>query len=277
MTSQLATLARLELKEVLRSRWLFFCVAVYVALAGLFLLVGLRESAVVGFTGMERLLLSLSHALVVLLPLMALTGTGLVVNRARQDGTMEVLFSHPVERGSYLGAVTLVRYGTLLVPLLVLMPGLALAGRLAFGESMPWAFLARALPVSAALLWSFVGIGLGISVHVFEPAKAMVYLLVAWLLGVALLDFALVGAMLQWRLPTVAVFTLASLNPVEAARLALLSGAEPTLETLGPVGLFLADRLGGGPLFMAGVLWPFVVGTAAWALARRRLRKADLI
>jgi ABC-type transport system involved in multi-copper enzyme maturation permease subunit len=277
MTSQLATLARLELKEVLRSRWLFFCVTVYVALAGLFLLVGLRESAVVGFTGMERLLLSLSHALVVLLPLMALTGTGLVVNRARQDGTMEVLFSHPVERGSYLGAVTLVRYGTLLVPLLVLMPGLALAGRLAFGESMPWAFLARALPVSAALLWSFVGIGLGISVHVFEPAKAMVYLLVAWLLGVALLDFALVGAMLQWRLPTVAVFTLASLNPVEAARLALLSGAEPTLETLGPVGLFLADRLGGGPLFMAGVLWPFVVGTAAWALARRRLRKADLI
>jgi ABC-type transport system involved in multi-copper enzyme maturation permease subunit len=277
MTSQLATLARLELKEVLRSRWLFFCVAVYVALAGLFLLVGLRESAVVGFTGMERLLLSLSHALVVLLPLMALTGTGLVVNRARQDGTMEVLFSHPVERGSYLGAVTLVRYGTLLVPLLVLMPGLALAGRLAFGESMPWAFLARALPVSAALLWSFVGIGLGISVHVFEPAKAMVYLLVAWLLGVALLDFALVGAMLQWRLPTVAVFTLASLNPVEAARLALLSGAEPTLETLGPVGLFLADRLGGGPLFVAGVLWPFVVGTAAWTLARRRLRKADLI
>jgi len=277
MTSQLATLARLELREVLRSRWLFFCVTIYVALAGVFLLVGLRESAVVGFTGMERLLLSLSHALVVLLPLMALTGTGLVVNRARQDGTMEVLFSHPVERGSYLGAVTLVRYATLLAPLLVLMPGLALAGRLAFGEAVPWAFLARALPVSAALLWSFVGIGLAISVHVAEPAKAMVYVLVAWLLGVALLDFALVGAMLQWRLPTAAVFTIASLNPVEAARLALLSGAEPSLDTLGPVGFFLADRLGGGPLFAAGVAWPAVVGTAAWTLAGRKLRNADLI
>lgn len=277
MKSQLATLARLELREVLRSRWLFFCVAIYAALAGLFLLVGLRESAVVGFTGMERLLLSLSHALVVLLPLMALTGTGLVVNRARQDGTMEVLFSHPAERGAYLGAVTWVRYGTLLVPLLVLMPGLALAGRIAFGEAVPWVFLARALPVSAALLWSFVGIGLAISVHVGEPAKAMVYVLVAWLLGVALLDFALVGAMLQWRLPAAVVFTLASLNPVEAARVALLAGADPSLETLGPVGFFLADRLGGGPLYAAGVLWPFAVGTAAWTLAGRKLRNADLI
>jgi len=275
--SPLATLARLELREVLRSRWLFFCVAIYVALAGLFLLVGLRESAVVGFTGMERLLLSLSHALVVLLPLMALTGTGLVVNRAREDGTMEVLFSHPVERGAYLGAVTLVRYATLLVPLLVLMPSLALAGWLAFGETVPWAFLARALPVSAALLWSFVGIGLGISVHVVEPAKAMVWVLVAWLLGVALLDFALVGAMLQWRLPATAVFVLASVNPVEAARVALLAGADPSLETLGPVGFLLADRLGSGPLFAAGVLWPLVVGTTAWTLAGRRLRNSDLI
>lgn len=277
MTSQLGTLARLELKEVLRSRWLYFCVGLYLTLAALFLLVGLRESGVLGFTGMERLLLSLSHALVVLLPLLALTGTGLVVNRARQDGTMEVLFSHPVERGTYLGAVTLVRYGTLLAPLVVLMPALALVGRAAFGEAVPWTFLARALPVSAALLWSFVGIGLGISVYVAEPAKAMVHLLVVWLLGVALLDFALVGAMLRWRLPTVGVFVVASLNPVEAARLALLSGADPSLETLGPVGYFLADRLGSGPLFAVGVLWPAVVGMAAWLLAARRLRNADLI
>jgi ABC-type transport system involved in multi-copper enzyme maturation permease subunit len=272
-----AVLARLELKEVLRSRWLFFCVGVYAALAGLFLLIGLRESAVLGFTGMERVLLSLSHALVVLLPLMALTGTGLVVNRARQDGTMEVLFSHPVERRDYLGAVTLVRYGTLVVPLIVLMPGLALVGRLAFGEEVPWAFIARALPISAALLWSFAGVGLAVSVHVFEPAKAIIYLLVAWLLGVALLDFALVGAMLRWRLPTVAVFALAGLNPVEAARLALLSGADPSLEALGPVGYFLAERLGSGVLFAFGVLWPLVLGTVAWLVARRKLRNADLI
>jgi len=275
--ARIGALARLEMGEVLRSRWLIFCAGLYAALAGLFLLVGLRESGVLGFTGMARVLLSLSHALVLLLPLLALTGTGLIVNRARRDGTLELLFSHPVTAGDYFAAVTLVRYAALVVPLLVFMPGLALLGRAVFGHAVPWVFLFRALSVSAALLWSFVGVGLAISVLVVEPAKAMMYLLLVWVLAVAFLDFGLVGLMLQWRLPPVAVFVLAGVNPVETARLALLSGAEPTLGTLGPVGFYLADRLGGRLLFTAGVIWPVAVGTVAWLVAGYRLRTRDLV
>ncbi len=273
----MAALARLELGEVLRSRWLLFCGGLYAALAALFIVVGLRESGVMGFTGMSRVLLSLSHALVVLLPLLALTGTGLVVSRARRDGTLELLFSQPVTRADYFGAVTLVRYGALFLPLLVLMPGLAVVGSMVFGQPVPWAFLARALAVSAALLWSFTGIGLAISTRVNEPDRAMMYLLLAWVLAVALLDFGLVGLMLQWDLPAVAVFALAGLNPVEMARLALLSGAEPTLGTLGPVGFFLSGTLGSGWLLAAGVLWPLLVGSVGWTAARRRLRNGDLV
>lgn len=275
--SPFAALARLELSDVLRSRWLVFCATLYSVLAGLFFAVGLRESAVLGFTGMDRVLLSLSHALVVLLPLLALTGTGLLVSRARQDGTLELLFGHPIERGEYFAAVTVVRYAALLGPLLVLMPGLALIGWLVFGQPVPWAFLSRSLAVSAALLWSFLGIGLCISVRVDEPAKAMTYVLLVWASAVALVDFGLVGLMLQWRLPAAAVFVLAGINPVETARLALLSGAEPSLGALGPVGFYLAERLGGGLLLALGVLWPLALGTLFWALAGRRLRVGDLL
>ncbi len=274
---RLRALARFEGGDVLRSRWLLFCAGLYAALAALFVVIGVRESGVLGFTGMPRVLLSLSHALVVLLPLLALTGTGLGITRARRDGTLELLFSHPITRGDYLGSVTLVRYGALFLPLALLMPGLALAGSVAFRQSVPWLFLARALVVSAALLWAFTGIGLAVSARVREPDRAMMYLLLAWVLGVALVDFGLVGLMLQWRLPAVAVFALAAANPVEAARLALLSGADPTLSTLGPVGFFMIDSLGPTRLFALGVLWPTVVGTVAWALARRRLRTGDLI
>ncbi len=275
--TRVAALARLEMGEVLRSRWMALSAGLYAALAALFIVVGLRESGVVGFTGMARVLLSLSHALVVLLPLLALTGTGLVVSRARRDGALELLFSHPVTRADYLGAVTLVRYGALLAPLLVLMPGLALLGAAVFGQAVPWGFLARALAVSAALLWSFTGIGLAISTRVNEPDRALMAVLATWVLGVALLDFGLVGLMLQWDLPASAVFVLAGLNPVEMARLALLSGAEPTLGTLGPVGFFLSDALGPVWLFAAGVLWPLVLGAAGWLLARRRLLAGDLV
>ncbi len=271
-----AALARLDLGEVRRSRWLVLCLGLYAALAGLFLLVAMRESAILGFTGMRRVLLSLSHALVLVLPLLALTGTVPVVNRAREDGTLELLFSHPVTRADYYAAVTMVRYGALLLPLVVLLPALALGGRLA-GQPVPWAFLGRVLAVSAALLWSFTGLGLAISTLVREPPRAMMYLLATWILGVALLDFGLVGVMLQWRLPAVAVFALAGANPVEMARLALLSGADPSLGTLGPVGFFLAERLGGGWLLAAGVLWPAAVGTLGWAIGRRSLRRGDLV
>jgi ABC-type transport system involved in multi-copper enzyme maturation permease subunit len=273
---RVAALARLEMGEVLRSRWLLLCGGLYAALAGLFIVVGLRQSGVMGFTGMARVLLSLSHALVVLLPLLALTGTGLTVSRARREGTLELLFGHPVTRGDYFSALTLVRYGALFAPLLVLMPGLAGLGSLAFHQPVPWAFLARAVVVSAALLWSFTGIGLAVATRVDEPDRAMMVLLLIWVLAVALLDFGLVGLMLQWNLPAPAVFALAGINPVETARLALLSGAEPTLGTLGPVGFYLSARLGSGWLLAVGVVWPAVVGWIGWLFARRRLRVGDL-
>ena len=39
------------------------------------------------------------------------------------------------------------------------------------------------------------------------------------------------------------VFSLAVLNPVECARVALLAAAQPDLATLGPVGFFLTHRM----------------------------------
>lgn len=274
--TRLRALVRLDLGEVRRSRWLIFSSTLYVALAAVFILVGVRESRVMGFTGMERVLFSLGHALAALLPLLALTASGLVVSRARTDGTLEFLFSHPLTRADYLGAVTLVRYGTLLAPLLILFPGLALVGVAVFGQSVPWAFLARAIAVSAALLWCFTGIGFAISTAVREPDRALVYVLLAWVLCIALLDFGLVGAMLQWNLPPKVVFMLAALNPVEVARLALLSGTDPSLSTLGPVGYYLANGLGAFWLLMIGVFWPTLLGFAGWAVAGRRFGTGDL-
>lgn len=275
--TRVAALARLELGDVLRSRWLLLCGGLYASLAALFLLLGLRESTVLGFTGMDRVLLSLTHALVLLLPLLALTGTGLVVNRARDDGTLELLFSHPVTRRDYYTAVTLVRVGALMVPLLVLLPALALGGTLAFGQLVPWAFLGRALAISAALLWAFSGIGLALSVHIREPMRAMIAVLLAWVLSVAFLDLGLIGLMLQWHVPASGVFVLAAANPVEAARVALLALAEPSLATLGPVGYYLAQRFGTTWLFVLGVGWPLAVGTAAWLMGRRRFRAGDVV
>jgi ABC-2 type transport system permease protein len=277
MSRAVRAIVRLEISEVRRSRWLFVCAGLYVLLASLFLVIGLRESNVIGFTGMGRVLASLGHALVVLLPLVALTGTALVINRARESGSLELLFGQPLTRSQYVLALTIVRLGALLLPLIVLMPAVALAGQVAFHQPVPWAFVARALAISAALLWAFVGIGLALSTVIREPARAMVYLLGVWALAVALLDFGLIGAMLQWRLRPDVVFAIAALNPVEAARVGLLAGADASLDSLGPVGLFLARRLGSTGLLVSAIAWPGLLGTMAWLFARRSLRAADVV
>ena len=87
------SVARLDWAEVRRSRWLLLCIVLYGFLCGAFVLVGMRESSFMGFTGTGRVLLSLVHALLLLLPLLALMATGQVIVSSRLDGTLELLFS----------------------------------------------------------------------------------------------------------------------------------------------------------------------------------------
>ena len=277
MNTELLAVARLDLAEVLRSRWLIFCGVVYGLLAAMFVLVGVRESNVLGFTGMGRVLMSFTHALLLLLPLLALTATSQLINRARDDGTLEMLFSHPLSRRRYFVGITLVRYALLLGPLLLLMVLLGLIGSLILRQAIPWAFLLRAVAISASLLWAFVGLGLLISTLVRNQARAMMYVLVSFGLGVALLDFGVIGLLLKWRLHAATLFVVCALNPVQAARMALLSAAEPELGTLGPLGFFLASRIGEQALFALGTVWPAALGTILWALSARHFRQSDLV
>lgn len=268
---------RLELAEVLRSRWIVFGGVVYVVLAALFVLVGMRESTVLGFTGMGRALLSFTHVLVFLLPLLALTATGQVVNAAREEGALELVFGNPVGRRTWFAAVTSVRLVVLAAPLLVVMPLLAFLGWAVFGQPVPWSWLARALLVSLVLLACFVAVGLLVSTLVRSTSRALMTLLLVWCASVALIDFGLVGLMLQSHVEPRLVFLLAALNPVQGARLALLSAAEPDLATLGPVGFYLGNHVGGTGLLLVGTIWPTLLGAALWTLAAGRFRRGDLV
>jgi ABC-type transport system involved in multi-copper enzyme maturation permease subunit len=274
---ELRAIARLDFAEVRRSRWLPFAAAVFALLGAAFVWVGLRESSILGFTGLGRALLSLSHALVLLLPLLALAATVQTVNRAREDGTLELLFGGPLRRWPYLVAVALTRWLALFVPLAALFAAMAAIGGLAFRQAVPWVYLLRATAISAALLLAFVGVGLAVSTLVRSQARAMLVALLVWAACAALLDFGLLALLLRMRLAPEAVFALGAVNPVQAARLALIAGAEPELSVLGPVGHFLSTRLGQGPLLALGIAWPAALGVGGLGVALARFSRGDLI
>ncbi len=269
--------AQLDMAEVVRSRWLLFCVVVYALLAAIFVLVGMRESSVFGFTGTSRVLVSYVHALLVMLPLMALVATGHVVNKARDDGTLELLFSQPISRTSFFTAISVVRLLVLLVPLVLLMFAVGLLGRVVFGQHIAWGFIGHCIILCSTLVWAFSGIGLWISTTVANSARATMYLLLAWVAGIALLDFALAGMMLQWRVEPRLVFALAAANPVQSVRMALLSAADPELSVLGPVGFYLINEIGSTALYILGLGWPLLLGSLCWVAALFRLRGGDVV
>jgi ABC-type transport system involved in multi-copper enzyme maturation permease subunit len=200
-----------------------------------------------------------------------------VINGSRADGTLEFLLSQPIGRTAYFGGVTASRALVLVLPLVVLYLVFALAAELYFGQPVPWDLLLRALATSVALLLCYLGAGLAISTFVYSQARAVTWVLVVWLASVAVLDFALIGVLLAWRLEPRAVFALAVVNPVQASRMALLSAGNPELSILGPVGFYLAHRVGGSVLFLLGTAWPALLGMGAWLAAWNRFRRGDVV
>ena len=267
---------RLELADALRSRWLLFTACTYLVVFGAFVWLGLRESSVLGFTGVSRVVLNLANVVVVVLPLVALVATSQTVVRGKSSGYFELFLSQPCRREAWLSAAVGCRLIVVAGPLLLLLLGAAGVGWLR-GEPTVTGLVLRSALVSFALTLSFLGIGFWLSAHARSSERAIVAALVTWLVVSALHDFALMGALLQWRLPPQAVFALAALNPVEAARLALLSTVDPELSLLGPVGFWLTTALGPSRTLALGVAWPAVLGLVAYWSARRRFEHMDLV
>jgi ABC-2 type transport system permease protein len=279
MTTMSATRAlfRLELSEAMRSRWLAFTAAVYGLVFSGFIWFGLRESRVLGFTGLSRVVLNVANAVVLAVPLVALVATSQTIVRARQSGFFELMLSQPVRRADWFASVVASRFFVVVGPLVVMLLGALVFGRFGARDSALGPIVARSLVVTVSLSWAFLGIGFWISARARTPERAMVLALVAWLCAAALHDFALVGALLRFRLPPEIVFALAAANPVEAARIAILGAVDPELSVLGPVGFWLANRLGPSLCLAVGAGWPALLGTFAMWRAQRRLVTSDLV
>lgn len=275
---RVAALTRLELSDSLRSRWLQFAAVIYVLVFGTFVWLGLRESSVLGFTGLSRVVLNVANATVVAIPLVALVATCQAIAKARTSGHLELLLTQPTQRSDWFMGLVVARMFVLLGPLAVLLGVATLAGLLSSGEDPSLVpMVVHALLVATSLVLAYVGLGLAVSALAQTLERAVVMALLVWLGSVALHDFALIGVLLQWHVPAGVVFALAALNPVEAARLAVLASVDPELSVLGPVGFWIANTLGAQLTYTFGLAWPALVGIGALGLASRLVRTGDAV
>ena len=267
---------RLLLADAIRSRWLAFTACTYVGVFGAFIWLGLRESSVLGFTGISRVVLNLANAVALVLPLVSVVATSQTIVRARSGGFFELFLAQPCRRSDWFLAMLGSRLLVIAGPLWLLLAAALVAGVLR-GESTLAPLVVQSALVSFALSFAFIGIGLLLSALARSAERATVYALLAWLTASALHDFALIGVLLRVHMPAQVVFALAALNPVEAARLALLGSLDPNLAVLGPVGFWLSNQLGPNLILVIGIGWPLVLGALCLAACLRQLNRMDLV
>ncbi len=269
-------LLRLETAGVVRARWLTASFVMTVAAVGFFFALASRESAIVAFTGFERVVTGFGSAALLLLPLLAILATSQAIVQARAQGVLEWYLSHPVSRPGCFWAIFLPRLAAVAGPVVLAVALIGLASA-ALGQAVSVALLARLVAVLVGQAVCFAALGFWVGVGASTPESALLRGLGLWITSAALLDFALIGAMLRWNIPVSTVFALSAINPVQAGRLGLLSGADPELGVLGPVGTWISTTLGSGGTLTYALAWPMLVGAVALFAARRQFLRGDLL
>jgi ABC-type transport system involved in multi-copper enzyme maturation permease subunit len=271
--ANLFTIARRELREALRNRWLWLYAAAFAGLALALSQAGLAAAGYAGLGGFGRTAASLVNALLLFVPLMGLSVGASALAGDRERGTLLYLMSQPVSRAEVFWGKAL---GAALALLAALALGFGLAGAALAGAGLAdaGAFVGLA---GFTLLLALASLGLGFVVSSLtrKSATAAGAAMLTWLALVFFSDLGLAGLTLALRPAPKALLNLLLANPLQVFKLGAIYSLRATLDTLGAVGQYAEYRFGAAlPALLVLVLLVWALG--AFGLAFRLFcRKVD--
>lgn len=267
-------LARKEVQEALRNRWVLATTLLLAALALTLTFLGSAPTGIVAVGALDVVIVSLSSLTIFLVPLIALLISHDAIVGEMERGTMLLLLSYPVGRwqvivGKFVGHVAILSFATLLGY------GAAAAALAATGAAIDaaswWAFLSM-IGASVMLGAGFIAIGYLVSALVQERGTAGGIAIGAWLLFVLIYDMALLGALVVDQGRNVSgglLDALLLLNPTDVYRLLNLgSGSAGLLSGMG--GIAQSSALTPAILVLALAGWTIIPLTIATVVFSRR-------
>lgn len=275
MSRPLATVASWEYRLAVRARWVLVMGTVFAVLAVAVTLLAFRTVRSLGLQGIGPAGAALVNLGVLLPSLMGLLlGAGSFAGE-RNHGMLSLLLVQPVRPGGVVLGAFLGLTGSLWTTLalgygatLVILSGAATAGEVP----------ALAALIGATFAVTAVGVAMGAAVASWSGGRLQALATAAgvWILLALGLDLALAALAPTVHLGPGGLLVAVLLNPLEAARILALLGADLEGSALGPFGAYLLSRLGPGGA--TGILladlasWIAVpLGLARWALSRRDL------
>jgi Cu-processing system permease protein len=268
--------ARKEVREGLRNRWVLATTLLLAALALTLSFLGSAPTGNVGVNQLDVVIVSLSSLTIFLVPLIALLLSHDAIVGEMERGTMLLLLSYPIGRnqvilGKFLGHLAILAFATLFGY------GAAAVALAATGteiDATSWTSFVSMLGSSVLLGAVFVAIGYLVSSRVRERSTAGGISIGIWLLFVLIYDMALLGALVAaggHALPAGLLDTLLLLNPTDAYRMLNLgSGEASALSGMG--GIAGHTALNATILIAALCAWTIVpLALAAATFSRREL------
>jgi Cu-processing system permease protein len=268
--------ARKEIQEGLRNRWVLATTLLLAALALTLTFLGSAPTGNVGAGALDVVIVSLSSLTIFLVPLIALLISHDAIVGEMERGTMLLLLSYPIGRwqvilGKFIGHLAILSFATLLGY------GAAAAALAAMGtpiDAASWTAFVWMILSSVLLGAVFIAIGYLVSALVAERGTAGGIAIGVWLLCVLIYDMALLGVLVVDQGRTIGGGLLSALllaNPTDAYRLLNLgSGSVGMLSGMGGV----ADNAALGPaaLITALLAWTLApLAAAAVVFSRREL------
>ena len=265
------TIARRELRESLRHKWLWAYVIGFAALAMALSGASLAAAGYAGLGGFGRTAASLVNALLLFVPLLGLSiGAGSVAGD-RERGTLLYVLSQPVSRSEVLAGKVL---GAGLALSLAVILGFGLAAlALSIGPAGDGSAFLAVAAYTLLLGWVMLGVGFLISVSSKRAAPAFGIGLLVWIAFVFLSDLGVIGATLAFK-PTPAMLLAALVvNPLQAYKLGAILSLQSSLDVLGAIGQYATRQIGVGlPWALAALLllWAAAAFSTAFAIFSRR-------
>lgn len=272
--SLLWQLARKELRDGLRNRWIAAAIVVLGTLALALSLLGSAPTGSVRVSALDITVISLASLSVYLIPLIALMLSFDALVGEFERGTMMLLLTYPVKRwqviiGKFLGHVIilfiaiLVGYGGAIL-VMMLFTGVGSEGWQAYVVMMASSLLLGAV---------FVALGYLVSVLVRERATAAGAAIGLWLIFVVLYDLLLFGALLldEGQLIGQQLFAaLMLVSPTDTYRIFNLSMFEGVSQAAGIAGVASEANMNGVLLLGVMLLWLIVPLIATLMVFQRR-------
>jgi Cu-processing system permease protein len=269
--------ARKEIQEGLRNRWVLATTLLLAGLALSLTFLGSAPTGTVGVRALDVVIVSLSSLTIFLLPLIALLISHDAIVGEMERGTMLLLLSYPVARwqvllGKFVGHLSILAFATLLGY------GAAAGALAATGaeiDAESWRAFGSMIGSSILLGAAFIAIGYLVSALVRERGTAGGIAIGIWLLFVLIYDMALLGMLVvdQGQVLSGGVLNaLLLLNPADAYRLFNLTGSAGVSAFSGMAGVAQNATLNPPVLLAALAAWAFLpLGLAAFAFSRREL------